>query len=112
DHVALIDEPAVGPVDHRDRRLRGDDAFQAWDVARVGAHRFASWSGFLPGCGPIQREAGRLIRRSDSDSSTCAVQPETREVAKGVVERSFGIPAPDRTTEEQTSTLVTWRRLG
>jgi len=53
-----------------------------------------------------------MMRRSDSDSSTCAAQPETREVAKSVVKSSFGMSAPVRTTEAQKSTLVALGRSG
>src|ERR1700730_18385272 len=87
DDVALIDKPAVGAVHHRDLRLRRDDALEAWNVG--GTHRLASWRGLVPGCGSFHTEAGRMMRRSDSDSSTWAVQPDTREVAERHVKRRF-----------------------
>src|SRR5882672_2003381 len=88
DDVALIDEPAVGAVHHRDLRLRSDDTLEAGNVG--GAHkcsvcairrrckerrgldaqRLASWRGLVPGCGPFHTDAGRMMRRSDIDSST------------------------------------------
>jgi len=51
-----------------------------------------------------------MMRRSESDSSTWAVQPDTREVAKTVVKSSLGMPAPVRTTEAQKSTFVAFGR--
>src|ERR1700687_4119962 len=104
DDVALVDEAPVGSVHHRALRLRRDDALEARDVR--AAHLLASWRGLVAGCGPVHTEAGRMIRRSESDSSTCAVQPATREVAKRQLNNSFGIPAPGRTAEGQKSTLV------
>src|SRR5207247_7487395 len=101
DHVALVDKPAVGAVDHRDRRLRADDPLEARYVG--GRHRLASCSGFLPGSGPVQRDAGGLMRRSDSDSRTCAVQPAPREMAYTEVKSPFGMPSPFRTTEAPES---------
>src|ERR1700682_1796468 len=110
DHVSAIDEPAVGPVHHRDCGLGGDDALKAWHVG--AAHLAAIGTGFNPGAGPVHSDAGRMIRRSASDSSTCAVQPTTREVANRQVNISLGMPAPVSTTEAQKSTLVAFGRSG
>src|SRR4029077_21001689 len=104
DDVALVHEAAVGAVHHRDRRLSRDNPLEPRNIR--GAHRLASTGGFLPASGPIHFEAGRISRRSSIDSSTCAVQPATLDVAKMQVNSSLGIPAPVSTTDAQKSTLV------
>src|SRR4029077_3649844 len=110
DDVAAVDEPAVGAVDQGDRSLCRDDAFKAGDV--LAAHRLPIGNGLLPGCGPFHTEAGRMMRRSAIDSSTCAVQPAMRDVANRHVKSSLGMPAPVSTTEAQKSTLVAFGRSG
>src|SRR2546426_12319552 len=78
DDVAAVYKLAVGPVDQADLGARGDDPLEPGDV--LAAHRLSSGRGFLPGSGPIQTEAGRMMRRSFSASRNWAVQPHTRDV--------------------------------
>ena len=108
---ADIPELAVRAVNEGYLGLRRDYAFEAGDVLS-GHQRFSIGTGFFPGSGPTHCEAGRMMRRSASDSSTCDVQPAMRDMANTHVKSSFGMPAPVSTTDAQKSTLVALGRSG
>src|SRR5207237_1709988 len=111
DHIAAINELAVRAIHQRDLRLRRDYAFEPGNVLR-GHQRFSTGAGLVPGSGPTHCEAGRMMRRSASDSSTWSLQPAMRDMANTHVKSSLGMPAPVRTTDAQKSTLVALGRSG